>query len=458
MQISNIENPCLTGRQEKYKSKLKILDFALPFCILIFGFWILLSGCGSQKDLSSKPTIIVWHWMTDRQKAFEELAKRYEDENGITVNFELYAPSDAYTQKVRAAAQGKALPDIYGLLGEKRDFGAFIKSDHVTDLTEYMDADEAQWKNSFFSKAVEVVEFKENNAYDVKPGIYGAPIDIMNIQMIYNKKLFKKAGLNPNKPPLTWEEFIEDIEKLKDADIQGLVSGWGEIWMIDCFASNCAFNIMGEDKVIATLKGEVPYTDPDWIKVFSLFKEMADKDVLASGVVTMNNKTAEQTFANEHAAFAFNGSWCVNVYGGMNPNLDYAAFLPPKINRKNPSVIWGGGSSFSFLVNDRSKYKSEAVDFLRWLTAGEQQAYLSSETRNLPSNRYALKDVPKILAQFADDMDRTTHPSIWPATELPRVIETFAKGIQSILIKEKTPQGLAEELQRIKEKELNKGQ
>ena len=434
----------------------KILNFGLSFCILIFGFWIFLSGCGSQKDLSSKPTILVWHWMTDRQKAFEELARRYDEQEGIKVHFELYAPSDAYTQKVRAAAQGKTLPDIYGLLGEKRDFGAFIKSDHVVDLTEYMNANEGQWKDSFFSKAVEVVEFKEGNPYDVKPGIYGAPIDIMNIQMLYNKRLFEKAGLNPNKPPLSWDEFIEDIERLKDAGIQGLVSGWGEIWMIDCFVSNYAFNIMGEDKVIATLKGEVPYTDGDWIEVFSLFKEMTEKDVLAPGAVTMNNKTAEQTFANEYAAFAFNGSWCVNVYEGMNPNLDYAAFLPPKVNKENPSVIWGGGSSFSFLVNNRSSYKQEAIEFLRWLTAKDQQVYLSGETRNLPSNRYALEDIPKILAQFADDMDRTTHPSIWPATELPRVIETLGKGIQSILIKEKTPQTLAEELQRIKEKELSK--
>ena len=434
----------------------KILNFGLPFCILIFGFCILLSGCGSQKDSTSKPTITIWHWMTDREKAFEELAKRYEADNDIKINLELYAPSDAYTQKVRASAQGNTLPDIYGLLGEKRDFASFIKSGYVADLTEYMNEDKAQWKNSFFAKALEVVQFNQGNSYGVNPGIYGAPVDIMNIQMIYNKKLFEKAGLNPERPPLTWDEFIKNIEKLKDAGIQGLVSGWGEIWMIDCFASNYAFNIMGEDKVIATLKGEVPYTDPDWIKVFSVFEEIANKDVLALGTVTMNNKMAEQTFSNEYAAFAFNGSWCVNVYGGMNPNLDYAAFLPPRLNRRNPMVIWGGGSSFSFLVNERSGYKQEAVKFLRWLTEKEQQIYLSTETKNLPSNKYALEGVPRILAQFADDMDSTTHPSIWSVTELPRVVEALGKGIQSILIKEKTPQELARELQEIKEKELKK--
>jgi len=98
--------------------------------------------------------------------------------------------------------------------------------------------------------------------------------------------------------------------------------------MIDCLANNYAFNIMGQDKVLATIKGDVPYTDPDWIKVFGLFKDMQESGLLAKGIVTMVNKVAEQMFANGKAVFAFNGSWCVNVYKGMNPNLNYAAMLP----------------------------------------------------------------------------------------------------------------------------------
>lgn len=409
-------------------------------------------GC-ANRDVQSAKVITIWHWMTDRESSFQELAKRYEAQTGIRINFELYAPSDVYTQKVRAAAQGNTLPDIYGLLGEKRDFAAFIKSGHVTDLTEAMNEENGAWKGSFFSKALEVVQFRENNTYGIKSGIYGAPIEIMNIQMLYNKKLFKKAGLDPERPPSNWEEFIEDIQKLKKVGVSGLVSGWGEIWMIDCFASNYAFNIMGEDKVMKTIKGDVPYTDPDWIKVFSLFKELVDKDALVSGVVIMKNKVAEQTFANERAAFAFNGSWCINVFDGMNPHLEYASFLPPKINIKRPMYIWGGGSSFSFLVNDRSNKKTEAIKFLKWLTDKDQQAYLSSKTKNLPSNKFALANLPEILAQFADGMQYTTNPGIWPVTEFPAVIEAMGKGIQSILIKEKTPVQLAQELQALKEKE-----
>jgi raffinose/stachyose/melibiose transport system substrate-binding protein len=225
--------------------------------------------------------------------------------------------------------------------------------------------------------------------------------------------------------------------------------------MIDCLANNLAFNLMGKEKVIATIKGEVPYTDPDWVKIFTYFKEMQDSGLLYDGIVTMVNKTAEQLFANSRAVFAFNGSWCVNVYRGMNPNLNYAAILPPKISDKYPRSIWGGAGS-SFMVNARSNNKTEAVKFLKWLSGKEQQAYLAEATKNLPANKESLGEISPILAEFANDIELSTHPSIWGVSEFPQVLEAFSKGIQSIIIGEKTPEQIAAEVQQIKAKALAK--
>lgn len=438
------------------------------FIIGVFSSLILISGCAPGKT-TQITTITAWHWMTDREPAFQELAKRYEAATGVKVNFELYAPSDAYSQKVRAAAQGVNLPDIFGILAEKRDFSSFIKAGHILELTPYMEESDGRWKNKFFSKALAVNEFSEGNTYGIKPGIYGVPLDIMTIQMLYNKDLFKQLGLNPNRPPQAFAEFLDIGKKIsatnrggsaedfggKAANMQGLVSGWGEVWMIDCLANNYAFNIMGKDKVLATLRGEVPYTDPDWVRVLELFKEMQESGVLANGIVTMINKNAEQLFANSKAVFAFNGSWCVNVYKGMDPNLNYAAMLPPKASDKYPMSIWGGAGS-SFMVNGRSKNKEEAVEFLKWFTDKEQQAYLAEVTSNLPANKESLAKISEILSQFADDMESTTHPNIWGISEFPAVIEAFDKGIQSIIIAEKTPEQVASEVQKIKERELAK--
>jgi len=425
------------------------------FVILAFAFCLFpLIGC-SSKQTESKPTITVWHWMTDREPVFQELAKEYETQTGIKINFELYAPSDAYMQKVRAAAQGVSLPDIFGILGEMWDFDSFIKAGHVLDLTPYMEADSGKWRDSFFSKALAVNRFSEGNSYGIKPGIYGVPIDVMTIEMLYNKDLFKKLGLNPDMPPLTFAEFLDIGKKIRQANMQGLVSGWGETWLIGALANNYAFNIMGEDKVLATIRGEVPYSDPDWIRVLTLFKEMQDSGVLANGLVIMVNKTAEQLFANGRAVFAFNGSWCVNVYKAMNPSLDYAVMLPPKASEKFPVSIWGGAGS-SFMVNAKSKNKEEAVNFLKWLTDRDQQAYLVEKTLNPPANKNALNKISPIVAQFAGDIERTTHPNTWGISESPQVTETFSKGIQSIIIGEKSPKQVAQETQKIKEKEMAK--
>ncbi|MCQ9207838.1 MAG: extracellular solute-binding protein [Omnitrophica bacterium] len=423
------------------------------FSLLIVSLIMGVIGC--TRAPKAKTDVVIWHWMTDRKKAFNELAKKYEDQTGLRVEFKLFAPSDIYSQKVRAATQAGTLPDIFGILGEKRDFAIFIKAGHVLNLKAAMRAKDSQWKNKFFSKALIVNEFKRGNEFDVPSGIYGVPIDVSNIQMLYNKDLFKKAGLDPEKPPQTFEEFLAAAAKLKTAGIQGLVSGWAEVWMIDCLASNFAFNIMGEKKVMNTFRGEVPYTDPDWIRVFSLFKEMADNGVLAGGIISMNNKDAEQNFANQRYAFTFNGSWCVNVYQGMNPNLNYGVMFVPRVSERHPMLIWGGAGS-SFMVNANSENKDKAVAFLKWLTDTEQQAYLAQATNNLPANKLSVANISPILSQFAESMENTTHPNIWSAHEKSPVVEAYTVGIQQIILGTRTPEQVAREVQEVKIREMAK--
>jgi ABC-type glycerol-3-phosphate transport system substrate-binding protein len=426
-------------------------SLAIFFIVFLFSA-VFINGC-AKKQNSNK--IVVWHWMTDRDDAFIELANKYKQIYGVDVSFELYAPSEAYSSKVKAAAQTNTLPDIFGILSEKRDFASFIKAGHVVNLKNDMDADTSAWKNKLFEKSLAVNEFKPGNSFGVEPGIYGVPIDVTNIQLLYNKKMFKSAGLDPENPPKTWAEFLLAGQKLKAAGYQGVVSGFGEIWLLDCFASNYAFNIMGEDKVQATIKGDVKYTDPDWIKVLTLFEDMKNNNLLATGTVSMINKTAEQMFSNERCAMTFNGSWCVNVYNSMNPNLEYGVMFLPAYSTEHPMMIWGGAGA-SFMVNNKSSKKTEAIKFLKWLTEKEQQVFLAETTRNLPVNKESLSNIPPILQEFANDMDKTTHPSNFAYIEFPSVTEVFDKGIQSIIIGEKTPKEVLEEVQAVKEKELAK--
>ncbi|MDP8297370.1 MAG: extracellular solute-binding protein, partial [Candidatus Orphnella occulta] len=220
---------------------------------------------------------------------------------------------------------------------------------------------------------------------------------------------------------------------------------------------NYAYNIMGEKKFIDTIKGKVSYADQDWIDVFTVFKDMRDNNLLANGIVTMVNKHAEQMFANQRAALAFNGSWCVNVYYGMNPDLNYGVMLPPAYSNKYPMKIWGGAGA-SLMVNARSKNRDKVVEFLKWFTAKDQQAYLANKTRNLPANKESLGEISPVLVRFVDDMDSVTHPNNLNVSEFPKVIEARDKGIQSIVIGEKTPEEVALDVQAVKIREMGKAQ
>src|SRR5688572_21470507 len=82
------------------------------------------TGC-AKKEAPREGEVLLWHWLTDRETALQRLADAYQKETGTKIRLELYAPSDAYASKVRAAAQTQTLPDIFSVLGETRDVASF---------------------------------------------------------------------------------------------------------------------------------------------------------------------------------------------------------------------------------------------------------------------------------------------------------------------------------------------
>jgi len=62
------------------------------------------------------------------------------------------------------------------------------------------------------------------------------------------------------------------------------------------------------------------------------------------------------------------------------------------------------------------------------------------------------------LSGFAKGAEYTTHPSIWKYNEIDKVIEGIDKGIQSIIIGDKTPEQVALEVQDIKDKIIERAQ
>ncbi|MBU2101884.1 MAG: extracellular solute-binding protein [Candidatus Omnitrophota bacterium] len=430
--------------------------FARFFLIALF----LVGGCSGQQSSNAssaaKRKIVIWHWMNDRKSAFDALARQYTNETGITVEFKLFSPPDIYAQKVIAAARAGNLPDVFGILGEKKTIASFIKAGHILDLSPFMTADNRAWQNSFYPQALDVTVFSEANAYGIGPGAYGVPIDTTIIQFIYNKEIFRQAGLDPARPPVTLDEFISYAKTIKaKTGKNGFICGWGEGWLLNCLATEWAFNVMGQDKFIKTLKGEVPYTDSDWITVFSLFAQLRQAGILAPNITTMINKESEDAFSKGKSGFSFNGSWAVNVYKQLGPELDYDFFILPRASSKFPVKVWGGAGS-SFMVNAKSANAPEAVKFLRWLTAREQQVFLIKETNNLPSIKGCEKELTGVLKTLAVSLTQLTHPNLWPYNEDSLVLEVMNTGLQQIVMGVKTPEEVVRDMQETKQRVMRR--
>ena len=77
--------------------------------ILFVALALTVSGCSQKQEQKTddKNVVKVWHWMTDRQAAFDKLSEKYFNETGVKVVFETYAPTDVYKNKITAAASGQ---------------------------------------------------------------------------------------------------------------------------------------------------------------------------------------------------------------------------------------------------------------------------------------------------------------------------------------------------------------
>lgn len=427
------------------KSKAILLSVLFSF-ICLFNI-----SCSKQEATKDEDVVKIWHWMTDRQAAFEQLSKTYFEQTGVKVVFETYAPTDVYKNKITAAASGKLLPDIFNPISDKRELASYINAGYIADLTDAMNDG---WKDVFFEKSLVQNSFPEGNEWNVKPGIYGVPLDVSTLMIYYNKDLFKQAGLDPENPPATWAEFIEAGKKLRAAGIQPFVSGFGESWLIGSFASSYQWSLFGKQGIIDTIEGKIPYTDNRWLKIFKLFEEMKDNKMFASGIVTMVNKDAERTFAIGKAAMALNGSWGVNVYKSMNPNLNYDIMYPPSLpDAKYPLLVFGGDGS-SLFVNAMSPRKDKAIAFLKWFTQKDQQIFLAKETLNIPSNKDAAQDLPDILKKFSESVNRTF--DALPVLEAWQVTNYININLQSVIIGEKTPEIAIKEVQAEKVRQSKK--
>ncbi len=118
------------------------------------------------------------------------------------------------------AMAGGVAPDV--LYVNFRQSETFISQSFLTPLDKYV----ADWqRESDLSKLIppQVWEVIKRKGPDGQEHVWSIPYGIVVMALQYRKDLFKKAGLDPNRPPRNWEEMYDYALRITDPD-EGI---WG---------------------------------------------------------------------------------------------------------------------------------------------------------------------------------------------------------------------------------------
>lgn len=197
----------------------KILVFSMLF-MLAFGS--LFAGGGTQQSSGpQKPVVInLWtHEDPNRQKMEEQFAKDYMAKNPhVTINYSVY-PSTKIQDIIPTAYAAKNAPSIWNLELQKA-YPIFMQGLCAPiPVKELGFKNEQELINSYLPGMLDPVTDKDGKLFGQKGKIYGLPLEMVNFCIYLNKKMFREAGLDPDKDyPKTWEDVMAVSEKIVKRD------------------------------------------------------------------------------------------------------------------------------------------------------------------------------------------------------------------------------------------------
>jgi sn-glycerol 3-phosphate transport system substrate-binding protein len=187
----------------------------------------------------------------------------------------------------------------------------------------------------------------------------------------WNKDAFKAAGLDPDKPPRTWDEMVSFGRKLTRRDASGAVSQWGlEIpssgfpyWLFQALTTQNGAILANQDGT------KVAYNDPKVIEAAQFFADLSQRyDVMPKGIIDWGT-TPNDFFQGKTAMMWTTTGNLTNVRNNAKFAFGVAA-MPSKVRGGSPT---GGGNIYIFKSSDKAKLAA-ALEFARFLSTPERAA------------------------------------------------------------------------------------
>lgn len=360
-------------------------------------------------DTATAPVeLVVWHTQQARPlAALQELADAYNaSQNKVKVRLE--GQGSSYTElmrKFQSAVPTKQLPGL--VMFDDTATQTMADSGVVLPAQSCVTAD-----NYDMSDFLQVAR----NYYTIKGTLWPSSAGIGNVLLYYNKGQFRKAGLDPDKPPRTLAELHDAAQKLKanagvaQPLVQEMASWKTEFWMTGAHAGLVA-NDNGRgtgqtDK--ATLAG-----NDKLLQLWNWFTQMKTEGLMQPVPATEGQINQYLAMANQSASMLVESSSAATsveaflkgdptIVAGATPpdgTLDIGASVFPGLDAAAGNKTQMGGAAFYMTNTGTAQQQAAAWDFSKYLNSAPAQAKLLIGGSFLPY-RNSVADLPEVKTFF----------------------------------------------------------
>ena len=317
------------------------------------------------------------------ERQAKNVVEAYNKSHKNQVKLEII-PNDDMEGKVGGASQTDSLPDI--LAGDVVRIPYWASEGIFTDITKQIDG--------LDNKAD--LQQGHIEAGTVDGAEYTLPFMTDVSVMVWNKNLYKEAGLDPEQGPKSIDQFVEQAKKVAALNKDGVAGSYlagqsGGALVFDLFPSVWADgeSVMNKDGSEATL-------DNDSMKgVLDAYKELANTtNGLGAG-------SKEETGATWTAPFA-NGKIGVMPYPNTSTTALFDAekddgfevgVAPIPGTKEGKTSTFLGGDAMG--ISKDSKHVAQAWNFLYWLMQSDAQKEVFADQGDTASNIQTLKTAYK---------------------------------------------------------------
>jgi sn-glycerol 3-phosphate transport system substrate-binding protein len=204
----------------------------------------------------------------------------------------------------------------------------------------------------------------------------------------YNKDMFEKAGLDPNKPPKTWTEMVADAAKLKASGEQcPFTTSWQSWVQLESFSAWHNVEFASKANGMGGLDARLKFNSPLHVRHIQDMENWAKQGYF---VYSGRRTEGDSKFFTGKCAMLTSSS---ATYGNIVKNAKFKFGVAPlpyyaDVKGAPQNTIIGGASLWALAGKTKAEYKGVAK-FFEYLSKPEVQAKWHQETGYLPTTMAA---------------------------------------------------------------------